>query len=169
MKNKLLAILMIAAAAMQVACDDNKSSQQKASDCMSDPTCYSMVHGPSGGILFPLGQSMPGTAVAGMPTAIPGQVPTAGTPYGLPTVLPTGVATKAFKSSEALNAMVKQQSVKVAAAIMADDSNPNSPHYQIPTPTNLPTASSASAPSGQAAARDPASQGGGSIEGEAAR
>lgn len=135
MKHKLLAITMLIAGAAQVACNNNSPS---AAECNANPNCRAGVLASAGyggygqPTLIPLGPP---------PMAAASQVPPGGAP----------LANQPFRVSSIANAAIKAQSLKVAAAIAADDNNPQSPHWKIPTPDVSQSASA------QASSRTPAS------------
>jgi hypothetical protein len=130
MKHKFLTAILFAAAVSQVACD-NKSSSEKAQDCMADPVCRQTVVQSTGGQLFPLASAQ----------AASGQVPTA-------------LINQPFKVSTVANAAIKQQSLKVAQGLKENAENPWSDYHQFEAPV-APKATQSVAPS-----RATASEGG---------
>ncbi|MGZ3723141.1 MAG: hypothetical protein ACXVA9_09435 [Bdellovibrionales bacterium] len=110
MKHKLLATLMFTAALSTIACD--KSSSDKASDCLSDAACKAQVAAASGAAgpqLYPLGPQAAGQ-------------------------VPPGLINQPFRVSSVANAAIKAQSAKVQAQIADYDNNPLSTYYKAPTP-----------------------------------
>jgi hypothetical protein len=159
MKHKLLASVMMICALGQVACDDNKSPQQTASDCLSKPGCAQQVIAAQGGMLIPL------TPAAAAPGSIypPGTLP--------PTTLAAQVPpSNIFGIAHVANAAVKAQSMKVAKAIAADEANPMSDYYKIPEANPVKSVEQVASENSASSTRDPASAGSASTDlGEASR